>query len=60
MAEAMALYYRSLETAPILLRKGNISGNINCHDGTVIFFIKTSKFITKLAWALFTLNITTS
>jgi hypothetical protein len=37
-----------------------ITNNINCHDGTIIFFIKISEFITKLVWALSVLKITMS
>jgi hypothetical protein len=35
-----------------------ITHNLNCHDGTVIFFIKISEFIIKLACTLFALKIT--
>ena len=37
-----------------------ITHTINCLDGTVIYFTKTSEFITKLAWSLFVLRITKS
>jgi hypothetical protein len=34
-----------------------ITYNINCHDGIVIYFIKTFEFIIKLARTLFMLKI---
>jgi hypothetical protein len=62
MAGALALHYIGLLVTLYHMHKLYIyiTHNINCPDGTAIYFTKTLEFITKLAYVLFVLRITKS